>query len=424
MRVIVFGMGGREHALVRALAGSQSVTEVHAVPGSDGIAKHALCHSIDPLDFEKLGALLDRFSFDLAIVGPEAYLDKGLSDFLRSKSVPTVGPNQTSARLESSKIFSKKFMVEAGVPTARFFEVNDIQSTLEAAQKFKNPYVLKVDGLASGKGVFICKDMEELEEKADLVFNKKAFGSSGKSALLEEFQEGYELSSLVLTNGKDFEMLPLMQDHKRLRDNDEGPNTGGMGVVGPLNLEEDLLKVIKEKVVAPSVSGLQRMGLDFRGVLFIGIMMTSNGPSVLEYNVRFGDPEAQAILPLFAGDWGQVFKNLARGELTELRWKPLSSACVVLASPGYPDQPQKGVRIEGDLDFETPSSYFLHAGVQFSEKIWVTNGGRVLNSIALGPSLEEAIEKAYFQASKVRWNGLQMRMDIGKGSLKSQEKKA
>lgn len=417
MKVIVFGVGGREHALIKALASSSLVTEVHAVPGSDGISADALCHSIDPTDFDKLGSLVDRFSFDLAVVGPEAYLDKGLVDFLKRKSIPAVGPGQTSARLESSKIFAKKFMVEAGVPTAPFFEVDSVESAEAAARKFKPPYVLKVDGLASGKGVFICKDIEELQEKSDLIFNQKAFGGSGKVALLEEYQEGYELSCLVLTNGSEFEMLPLMQDHKRLGDNDIGPNTGGMGVVGPLKINEELYTSLRDKVVAPSINGLNRMGLDFKGVLFIGVMMTANGPSVLEYNVRFGDPEAQGIMPLLAGDWGEVFRDLAKGIIKPLKWKPLYSACVVLASPGYPDQPQKGVRIEGELDYQTPASYFLHAGTSFKDKIWSTNGGRVLNAVGIGPTLKEARTKAYEQASKVRWNGIQMRSDIGQELL-------
>lgn len=414
MRVVVFGSGGREHALVKALASSTSVTEVHAIPGSDGMAMDALCHSIDPLDFDKLGSLIDRFSFDLAVVGPEAYLDRGLADFLRQKSVATVGPGQTSARLESSKLFAKKFMVDSDVPTARFFEVDGVDSTLSAARNFTPPYVLKVDGLAAGKGVFICKTVEELQEKADLIFNQKSFGGSGKAALLEEHQEGYELSCLVLTNGKEFEILPLMQDHKRLGEGDTGPNTGGMGVVGPLKIGEELYLSLKEKVVSPSVAGLARMGLDFRGVLFIGVMMTANGPSVLEYNVRFGDPEAQGVMPLLSGDWGEVFRDLARGEVKPLNWKPLYSACVVLAAPGYPDQPRKGVRIEGELDHQTPTSYFLHAGTAYQDKIWSTNGGRVLNAIGIGSTQQEALMKAYNQASKVRWDGLQMRSDIGK----------
>lgn len=414
MRTIVFGTGGREHALVKALAQSAQVTEVHAVPGSDGMAIEALCHNFDPTDFSKLGSLLDRFNFDLAIVGPEAYLDKGLADFLKEKSVAVVGPGQTAARLESSKVFAKKFMVESGVPTAQFAEVESVESTMEAAVQFQPPFVLKADGLAAGKGVFICKDREELKGSAELLFEKKIFGGAGRKALLEEFKEGYELSCLVLTNGSEFEILPPMQDHKRLKDKGEGPNTGGMGVVGPLKLSEEILQSLKEQVVKPSVQGLNRMGLEFRGVLFIGVMMTKEGPSVLEYNVRFGDPEAQALLPLLDGDWGDVFKSLAKGEVRPLSWKRLYSACVVLASPGYPDQPQKGVRIEGQIDFQTPSSYFLHAGTSFGDKVWTTNGGRVLNAIGLGLTQEEALEKAYQQASHVTWSGMQMRQDIGR----------
>ncbi|MAV91248.1 MAG: phosphoribosylamine--glycine ligase [Bdellovibrionaceae bacterium] len=418
MRVVVFGTGGREHALVKALSASMTVSEVHAVPGSDGISKLALCHNVDPTDFASLGSLMDRISFDLAIIGPEAYLDKGLADFLRDRSIPVVGPNQVGARLESSKLFAKQFMVENGVPTARFFEVSSVEETVEKARNFSAPYVLKVDGLAAGKGVFICKTFEELQSKADLIFNQKAFGGAGKTALLEEHQTGFELSCLVLTNGEQFEVLPLMQDHKRLLEGDEGPNTGGMGVVGPLPESATLIESLKESVIGPTVKGLARSGMDFKGVVFIGLMMTENGPSVLEYNVRFGDPEAQALLPLYAGDWGEVFLSLAKGSVKPMSWKPLSSACVVLAAPGYPDQPEKGLRIEGELDFESPSSYFLHAGTRYADKMWQTNGGRVLNSIGLGSTLEEALQRAYAQAEKIKFQGMQMRRDLGQGLLK------
>lgn len=417
MRAVVFGSGGREHALVKVLSESSLVTEVHAIPGSDGISELALCHDIDPMDFNKLGALIDRFAFDLAVVGPEAYLDQGIVDFLKTKSVATVGPTQAAAKLESSKVFAKKFMVDVGVPTAQFEEVQGVEETLAVARKFSPPYVLKADGLAAGKGVFICQDLDELTEKANLIFTQKVFGGSGKSALLEEFKTGYELSCLVLTNGEDFEILPLMQDHKRLGEGDSGPNTGGMGVVGPLKLSESTLNLIRTQVVEPSVRGLGRMGFEFKGVLFIGLMMTENGPSVLEYNVRFGDPEAQAALPLLQGDWGEVFKLLSKGQLRELKWKPLYSTCVVLAAPGYPESPQKGVRIEGELDAVSPSSYFLHAGTAYRDKVWVTNGGRVLNAIGLATSLEESMSKAYAQAAKVKWSGLQMRKDLGKKLL-------
>lgn len=413
MKVVVFGTGGREHALVKALKNSRKVTEVHAIPGSDGIAQDALCHNLDPKDFAALGPVLKRLHFDLAVIGPEALLDIGLTDFLREQGILVVGPTQQAARLESSKIFAKKFMMESGVPTSKFVIVNSTADLMKEASAFKPPYVLKVDGLAAGKGVMICQDLETLKQCGEDVFENKKFGTAGKEALLEEFKEGYELSCLVLTNGREFQILPLMQDHKRLEDGDLGPNTGGMGVVGPMKIDDSLKEQIEKQVVAPSVNGLGRMGLDFRGVLFVGIMVTKEGPSVLEYNTRFGDPEAQAVLPLLDGDWGQVFLSLAKGEITPLTWKPLSLACVVLAAPGYPDDPKAGVRLEGDLNQETPSSYFLHAGTEYKDSKWMTKGGRVLNAVGIGSTLSEAIEKAYIQAKGVRCPGLQMRTDIG-----------
>jgi phosphoribosylamine--glycine ligase len=310
-------------------------------------------------------------------------------------------------------------MQEFGVATAKAVAVRSVEETLNAAKNFTPPYVLKADGLAAGKGVVLCKDLEHLRSIAQQFFEQKLFGSASEKALLEQFLPGYEISLLMITNGQSYELLPLAQDHKQLYDGDQGPNTGGMGTVAPMHIPADLGETIRTQIVEPTLNGLQKRDMFYRGVIFLGLMVTKDGPKLLEYNCRMGDPETQVVLPLLNGDWGQVFHKLAQGELSALSWKKIFSACIVLAAPGYPDAPVKGVTIEGDLSYQTHSSYFLHAGTGRNEAgQWHTNGGRVLCSMGIGTTKEEARQNAYHQASKVAWVGLQKRSDIGLRSLK------
>ncbi len=414
MKILVIGRGGREHALVKALSFSPKVEQIHALPGSHGIRQAAVCHDVNSFDFSGVYSVVRKYGIDLVIIGPEAEIAAGLSDYLRERNVFVVGPSQEAAQLESSKIFCKEFLKRAGVSSSRYKVVDSTQTCLVAAKDFCPPFVLKADGLAAGKGVFICKNVEELKARAEELFDSKSLGVAGNQALIEEFQEGWELSYLILTNGEDFKPLPLSQDHKRLLDRDEGPNTGGMGVVAPLRIDISLEENIQNQILSPIVAQLKKESLLYRGILYVGIMVSDHGPSVLEINVRFGDPEAQVLLPLLEGDWSDVFNSLARGQLVDMSWKPICSTCIVLAAQGYPEAPVKGVIIEGDVGFETSSSYFLHAGSEFRQDgEWVTYGGRVLNAIGLGSDLKEAIQNGYTQASKVYWNGLQMRKDIG-----------
>ncbi len=415
MKVLVVGQGGREHALVRALRLSPSVKAVHALPGSDGIALEARCHDVDWRDFDRVIRLVNEEAIDLVVIGPEVALDAGLSDALRARDILVVGPSREAARLESSKILSKEFMIEAGVPTARSFEVSSVAELQRFAGEFQPPFVLKADGLAAGKGVFICETSDELFAAARSIFEDKSLGEAGTRALFEEFSSGYEISYLVLTDGERYEPLVLARDHKRLRDGDEGPNTGGMGVVAPIEIDSALRERIDRDVIAPSVAHLKKCGFTYRGVLYVGLMITPQGPSVLEYNVRFGDPEAQVILPLMGGDWGVVFRELASGRVTPLTWKSTSACCVVLAAEGYPDSPVKDAPITGLRELEaSQSSYMLHAGTRRDGTTWVTAGGRVLNAIGLGGSLRDAITAAYAIADRVKWAGLQRRGDIGR----------
>lgn len=416
MKVLVIGQGGREHAIVHAFSQSQSITEIHAVPGSDGMRREALCHDLDWKNAEAIIQFCLKTEIDFVFIGPEDPLVFGLSDQLRERGILVVGPSKEAAQLEGSKIFSKDFMKEAQVPTSRFEVVSNLAETAQAAAHFTAPYVLKADGLAAGKGVFICKTLEDLKTAAHDLFEKRILGDAGNTALLEQFMPGWELSYLVLTNGSQWQTLPLAQDHKRLLDNDEGPNTGGMGTIAPMKIDEKLRQEIEIKIVKPSIELLAKKNLTYRGILFIGVMVTDLGPQVLEYNCRFGDPETQVILPLIDGDLGEIFKSLAQGKLSPIKQKNLNAACVVMAAPGYPMNPEKNLPIDGNLDFQSEFSYFLHAGTKKSnEGKWLTNGGRILNSIGLGTTKEEALRQAYAQSEKAKWMGMQKRTDIGKG---------
>lgn len=418
MNVLVVGKGGREHALLRALSTSTEVETLHALPGNAGMTTLAICHP-GGTDGQNVLSVVKKHQIQLVIVGPENELVDGLADHLRNQGILVFGPEQRGAELEASKIFSKEFMSEFSIPTSKYVVVESVADVEQAVNNFDSPYVLKVDGLAAGKGVLIKESKEELLQAAREVFEEQKFGESGHRALLEEFQKGWELSFLILTNGKDYQPLPLSQDHKRLLEDDKGPNTGGMGVVGPLKINPELERRIHEEILKPTVAGLAQKGWDYRGILYVGVMVTSDGPKVIEYNVRFGDPEAQVVLPLLDGDWGAVMRTVSEGKMTPLKWKPLHSACVVLAAEGYPENPKRGVSIEGNVLEETPSSYFLHAGTsrEDSSSDWKTAGGRVLNAIALGSTLQEAVDNCYAQAAKVQWPGCQMRKDIGKKVL-------
>ncbi len=416
MRVLVIGQGGREHAMVRALHFSPSVTEVHVVPGSDGMTE-AVRHNVNTSDNAAMLELCKKFSFDLVVVGPEQPLVEGMTDFLRQAGFLVFGPSQKAAQLEGSKIFNKEFLKSGNIPTAPYHIVSTVAETLSAAASYQPPFVLKADGLAAGKGVYICQSLKELEQAAHEIFVQKVLGNAGSRAVLEKFTKGFELSYFILTNGADYVSLPLAQDHKKIGEGETGPNTGGMGTVAPIPLQSVDHQQILQRVVEPTVAHLKKEGLFYRGVLFIGLMMTADGPSVLEFNVRFGDPEAQVLFPLLDGDWGQALKTIAQGDIPTLRWKNIYASCIVLAAENYPGTPVKGTVIEGNLQAQTSSSYLLHAGALKTPQGWVVNGGRVINAVGIGSTLREAIKKGYEISEAVQWKGRQMRGDIGKKYL-------
>lgn len=417
MNILIMGKGGREHAIIRAIKKSPMEHKVFALPGQDGFKTLVDCVSKDLLkDREQFKSWIKKENIELVVIGPEQELVDGWADFFRSEGVCVFGPSGEAAQLEASKLFAKEFMSSAGVPTSSYKEVNSVKSVLEASSDFDFPVVLKADGLAAGKGVFICHDKEELEKSAELLFEQKIFGSAGEKAFLEQHLGGWELSAFILTNGEDYKLLPFARDYKKLNEGNKGPNTGGMGAVAPHFIEESLQEKIHTQVLKPTVTELKKRKMFYRGVLYIGLMITDKGPVVLEYNVRFGDPETQVVLPLLDGDWASVFYEVAQGNLPNVTWKKdCFSACVVLASSGYPFKPETGLQIKGDIssDLKSDISYFLHAGVKEDNGKWLTNGGRVLNAIGIGGSQKESLQRAYNLADQIHWNNLHKRTDIG-----------
>lgn len=418
MKILIIGSGGREHALVKAFKLSPLVTEIHAIPGSDGMSTEALCHpNYQWRDFESIVQFCIQYTIDFVMIGPEDPCVLGLTDYLRERGILVIGPDKQASQLEGSKIFSKNFMLQAKVPTAHAKVVESVEQALCESQGFTPPYVLKADGLCAGKGVFICDNQDELKNAASQLFEKKIFGQAGNKALLEQFTPGYELSVLLLTNGTDFQMLPIAQDHKRLLDGQKGPNTGGMGTVAPLEISKKLYEKIIEQVILPTLHELQRRQMLYRGVLFIGLMVNSESPSVLEYNTRFGDPETQVILPLLDTDIAKLFFELSKGNLKTFNTKNLHAACVIKASHGYPEEPKIGDTINGLPNSDTTTSWVIHAGTKKRQGQFVTHGGRVLGCVGIGQSLEAALVEAYQLAGKISWEGSHQRSDIGRTKM-------
>ena len=413
MRVLLVGSGGREHALAWALRRSPRLKELFALPGSDAIAALARPVAGDPLDAEGVAGTCRELSVDLVVVGPEAPLAAGLGDALRARGIPVFGPGRAAARLESSKTFAKSFMERHGIPTARSASFGDPARAREASSRFGFPVVMKADGLAAGKGVRICRDAREAASAIEDFMTLGRLGDSGRTVVLEEFLHGTETTLMGFCDGRSFLALPPSSDHKRLLDGDLGPNTGGMGVLAPTpEATPGLLRRAEKEVVARVLAGLSADGLDYRGILYCGLMLTASGPRVLEFNARFGDPETQAVLPLLTGDLLDLLESSALGDLSgrSVTWKG-ASACVVLASQGYPDAPVTGRPIEG-LDGVPEDALVFHAGTRRDGSLWKTAGGRVLGVTGLGDSLEQARDRAYAAVGAIRFEGMQYRRDI------------
>lgn len=415
MKVLVIGSGGREHALIWKLKESPRVTEIYCAPGNPGIASIAKCISIQPEAIEQLVDFSREIGIDLTVVGPEAPLVSGIVDAFQQAGLSIIGPNAQGARLEGSKSYAKAFMEKYGVPTAKYHQVTTFEEGKALLKEYSLPVVIKADGLAAGKGVLICQTLEEAEQALEDILVKQVFGKAGAQVVIEEYLEGIETSVLCFVDGNTIVPMVGSQDHKRIYDQDLGPNTGGMGTYSPNYVyTPQVAKTVEETVLQPTLRGLQGEGLDYKGILFIGLMITAAGPKVLEYNVRFGDPETQVVLPRLQTDLVEIFQGILAGKLNEvpISWHQDAAVCVVLASAGYPESSTKGVPITINLPQE-PNLWVFHAGTALQGEQLVTAGGRVLGVTAMAETIEAAREKAYRGVAGIHFEGMQFRRDIG-----------
>lgn len=418
MKVLIVGGGGREHAIAYSVAKSSQVEKIYCAPGNAGIAELAECVPIGAMEFEKLTAFAKEKEIDLAIVGMDDPLVGGLVDELEAAGIRTFGPRKNAAILEGSKAFSKDLMKKYGIPTAAYENFDSPEAALAYLETAKFPIVLKADGLALGKGVLICNTLEEAKEGVKTIMLDKKFGASGNTMVVEEFMTGREVSVLSFVDGKTIKTMTSAQDHKRAKDGDEGLNTGGMGTFSPSPFyTEEIDKFCQEHIYQKTVDAMRAEGREFKGIIFFGLMLTADGPKVLEYNARFGDPEAQVVLPRMKNDLIEVIEACIDGKLDEvdLQFEDNAAVCVVLASDGYPLSYEKGLPITGLEEFKKHEGYYcFHAGTRFEGDQIVTNGGRVLGVTAKGATLKEARANAYRATEWVQFANKYMRHDIGK----------
>ncbi|HXZ11581.1 MAG TPA: phosphoribosylamine--glycine ligase [Candidatus Sulfotelmatobacter sp.] len=423
MKILVLGSGGREHAIVWKLRQSSAVEKIWCAPGNGGIANDAECFPLDLGDVKIAADLATRLGADLTIVGPELPLVLGIADEFARRGLVLLGPSREAAQLEGSKVFAKHFLERHGIPTARTYGIFESASDARAALKRASwPLVIKADGLCAGKGVVVASSAEEAEQFIERVLEKREFGDAGGQVLIEEALSGEELSYIILTDGKDFIAMAPARDHKRAFDGDTGPNTGGMGAYSTDDiLPPALEKQIVESVVRPTLSALREDGIPYRGFLYAGLMLTSEGPKVLEFNCRLGDPETQAVLLRADFDFAQACLLAAQGQLNgfKARWSPAASICVVTASEGYPSNPVTGRVIEGLEDAASAGGAMaFHAGTRKEGHKYYTSGGRVLGVSARAASLEPARKAVYDAISRIRFAGSHYRKDIGGAGVK------
>jgi phosphoribosylamine---glycine ligase len=423
MKVLVVGSGAREHALCWKLRGSAVVKELYCAPGNVGIAKIADRVPIDPSSTVELADFAEKIRIDLTVVGPELPLTLGIADEFQKRDLSIFGATQAAAEIESSKVFAKEFMKTHAIPTAPFAVSGSAGETRALLKKWKGgyPIVFKADGLASGKGVLLARDKKEADEAIEVLQVERRFGVAGDRVVVEEFLEGHEASFFALSDGE--RVLPLVtcQDYKRLQDGDTGPNTGGMGGYSPsVHIDAETFRQVLDEVLVPTVAGLAEAGRPYRGVLYVGLMLTRKGPSVLEYNARFGDPEAELIAVRMKSDLVPVLQATLAGRLEDItiEWLKARSVCAVLAARGYPDKPESGRPIVGiDAASAMEGVEVFHAGTAVKDGKFVTAGGRVLTVTSLGATFAQARERCYRAATAIQFDGRQCRTDIAKDAL-------
>ena len=421
MKVLIVGSGGREHAIAMSVKKSSRVSEIYCAPGNAGIGQIAKCVPIGAMEFDKLVEFAKENSIDFVIVGMDDPLVGGLVDEMEKVGIKTFGPRKNAAILEGSKAFSKDLMKKYNIPTAAYENFDDAEEALKYLETASFPIVLKADGLALGKGVLICNTKEEAVDGVKSIMTDKKFGSAGNRMVIEEFMTGREVSVLSFVDGKTIKTMTSAQDHKRAMDGDQGLNTGGMGTFSPSPFyTEEVDEFCKKYIYQATVDAMAKEGREFKGVIFFGLMLTPNGPRVLEYNARFGDPEAQVVLPRMKNDIMEVMEACVDGTLDQidLQFEDNAAVCVVLASDGYPVSYEKGFEITGLENFEKKADYFcFHAGTKLSDGKFVTNGGRVLGITAKGSDLKEARRKAYEATEWVQFANKYKRNDIGNAIL-------
>lgn len=423
MKVLVIGGGGREHAICWKLKQSPRVTELLCAPGNGGIAGVARCiPDVKATDIDGVLALCRSEKVDFVVVAPDDPLALGMVDALEREGIPAFGPCQSAARMESSKIFSKSLMKKYGIPTAAYETFDDAQAALDYVAHARTPIVVKADGLALGKGVIIANTNAEAEDAVRSMMLEGAFKQSGKRVVIEEFMRGRECTVLCFCDENAIVPMPSSQDHKRALDGDKGLNTGGMGAISPAPFYDgETARRVRDEILEPTRRAMNAEGLHFRGVLYVGLMLTEDGPKVVEYNARFGDPETQVVLPLMESDLMDVFEAVSRGELKglDIKWREdKSAACVVLASGGYPVKYTSGYPITGMDAAEADGAIVFHAGTKLSDGECLTAGGRVLGVTALASDLRAALDAAYAAAGKISFKDMHMRHDIGANALK------
>jgi phosphoribosylamine--glycine ligase len=415
MKILVVGGGGREHAICAAFKKSPKVTELHAAPGNGGISQIAECHNVKATDIENMVKLAQEITADYVFVAPDDPLTLGMVNSLEATGIKAFGPCARAAIIEGSKVFSKAFMKKHNIPTAAYEVFTDADEAVNYIKKQNTyPIVIKCDGLALGKGVIIAQNYKEAEDAVRSILINGKFGESGKQIVIEEFLSGREVTVLAFTDGKNYKTMPASVDHKRAFDNDEGLNTGGMGVITPAPYyTEDIAEECARTIFTPTIKGLAEEGFPFKGCLYFGLMLTDKGVKVIEYNCRFGDPETQAILPLLKTDLFEIMTAVIDERLDDIniKWSDECSACVVMASGGYPEKYETGYEIYG-LD-EVEGAEIFHAGTKIEGGKPVTAGGRVLNITSTAKTLDSALKKVYNEIEKINFNGAFYRKDIG-----------